>query len=117
MKKVAIFATLGLFLALSFVPVYTCYGAAPEAKAAQEEEKAAKQEKSGLAVGLAALGAALAIGLAALGTGYAQGKIGTAGVGSITEKPEILPSVLIFLVIPETMVILGFVIAILLLTR
>lgn len=117
MKKGAIFATLGLFLALSFAPVYTCYGAAPEEKATHGEEEAAKQGKSGLAVGLAAIGAALALGLAALGTGYAQGKIGTAGVGSITEKPELLPSVLIFLVIPETMVILGFVIAILLLTR
>lgn len=113
MKKGAIFATLGLFLALSFVSVYTCYGAAPE----EEAEKAAKQEKSGLAVGLAAIGAGVALGLAALGTGLAQGRIGAAGVGSITEKPELLPTVLIFLVIPETMVILGFVIAILLLTR
>ena len=116
MKKGVIFATLGLILALSFVPVYTCYGAAPEGEATHEEE-GAKQGKSGLAVGLAALGAALALGLAAIGTGYAQGKIGAAGVGSITEKPELLPTVLIFLVIPETMVILGFVVAILLLTR
>ncbi|MBI2560578.1 MAG: ATPase [Planctomycetes bacterium] len=70
-----------------------------------------------MALGLAALGAGIAIGLAAVGTGVAQGKIGAAGVGSVTERPEILPTVLIFLVIPETMVILGFVIAILLLTR
>ncbi len=117
MKKGAIFATVGLFLALSFVSVYTCYGAAPEKGVAVGEEKAAKPDKSGLAVGLAALGAAVALGLAALGTGYAQGKIGAAGVGSVTEKPELLPTILIFLVIPETMVILGFVIAILLLTR
>jgi V/A-type H+-transporting ATPase subunit K len=116
LKKGVIFATLGLVLALSFAPAYTCFGAAPE-EATHEEEGAAKQEKSGLAVGLAALGAALALGLAALGTGYAQAKIGAAGVGSITEKPELLPTVLIFLVIPETMVILGFVVAILLLTR
>ncbi|HHT9126737.1 MAG TPA: F0F1 ATP synthase subunit C [Candidatus Brocadiia bacterium] len=117
MKKGAIFATLSLFLALSFISVYACYGAAPEEEAAQGEEKAAKPEKSGLALGLAALGAGIAIGLAAVGTGVAQGKIGAAGVGSVTERPEILPTVLIFLVIPETMVILGFVIAILLLTR
>ncbi len=117
MKKGAIFATLGLLLALSLVSVYTCYGAAPEEKATQGEDKAAKQGKSGLAVGLVAIGAGLAIGLTAVATGYAQAKIGSAGVGSVTEKPELLPTILIFLVIPETMVILGFVVAILLLTR
>ncbi len=63
--------------------------------------------------GLALIGAGLAIGLGAVGTGLAQGRIGAAGVGSVTEKPELLPTVLILLVIPETMVILGFVIAIL----
>ena len=117
MRKVTIFAMLGLLLTLSVATVYTCYGAAPEEKTAGKEEGVAKEEKSGLATGLAAIGASLAIGLAALGTGYAQAKIGSAGVGSVTEKPELLPTVLIFLVIPETMVILGFVVAILLLTR
>jgi V/A-type H+-transporting ATPase subunit K len=58
--------------------------------------------------GLLALGAALAVGLAALGTGYAQGRIGSAGAGTIAEKPELLGSVLVLLALPETMIILGF---------
>lgn len=60
---------------------------------------------------LLALGAALAIGLPALGTGLAQSKIGAAGAGAITEKPEVSGMVIILLAIPETVVILGFVIA------
>jgi V/A-type H+-transporting ATPase subunit K len=61
--------------------------------------------------GLLALGAGLAIGLAGLGTGIAQSRIGAAGVGAIAEKPESLGVVIILLAIPETVVILGFVVA------
>ena len=57
------------------------------------------------------IGAALAVGLTALGTGLAQSKIGAAGAGTIAEKPELAGTVIILLAIPETMVILGFVIA------
>ncbi len=57
------------------------------------------------------IGAALAVGLTALGTGLAQSKIGAAGAGTIAEKPELTGTVIILLAIPETMVILGFVVA------
>ncbi len=66
-------------------------------------------------IGVIALAAALAIGLAGLATGFAQAKIGAAAVGAIVEKPETLGPVLILLVIPETIVIFGFTIAILIL--
>ena len=65
----------------------------------------------GIDRGLLALGAGLAIGLAGLGTGIAQSRIGAAGVGAIAEKPESLGVVIILLAIPETVVILGFVVA------
>lgn len=55
--------------------------------------------------------AALAIGLPALATGWAQSKIGAAGAGTLAEKPELTATVIILLAIPETMVILGFVVA------
>lgn len=61
--------------------------------------------------GLIAIAAALAVGLTALGTGYAQSRIGSAGVGAVTEKPETSGIVLVLVAIPETMVILGFVVA------
>ncbi len=65
--------------------------------------------------GLRFLAAGIAIGLTALATGWAQSRIGAAGAGTIAEKPEATGSVFILVAIPETMVILGFVIAALIL--
>ena len=62
-------------------------------------------------VGLLALGAGLAVGLAAIATGYAQAKIGSAGVGAMAEKPELTGRVILLVAIPETLVILGFAVA------
>ncbi len=64
-----------------------------------------------------ALAAALAIGLSALATGWAQSKIGSAGAGAIAEKPELTGTMLVLLAIPETRVILGFVVASMILYR
>jgi V/A-type H+-transporting ATPase subunit K len=61
--------------------------------------------------GIVAIGAALAVGLTAFGTGFAQARIGSAGVGALAEKPELHGSVILLLAIPETMVILGFAVA------
>ena len=67
--------------------------------------------------GLRFLAASIAIGLTALATGWAQSRIGAAGAGTIAEKPEATGSVFILVAIPETMVILGFVIAALILLQ
>ncbi len=67
--------------------------------------------------GLIALGMGLAVGLGALGTGIAQARIGAAGLGSAVEKPEALGLALIFLLLPETLVIFGLVIAFILLGK
>lgn len=61
------------------------------------------------------LAAALAVGLGAIGTAWAQSRIGAAGAGAIAEKPEITGTILILVALPETMVILGFVVAALIL--
>lgn len=57
------------------------------------------------------IAAALAIGLSALGTAWAQARIGAAGAGVLAEKPDMLTSIFLLLALPETMVILGFVVA------
>ena len=67
--------------------------------------------------GLAAIGMGLAVGLSALGTGLAQARIGPAGLGSAVEKPELLGLALIFLLLPETLVIFGLVVAFILLGK
>ena len=61
--------------------------------------------------GLLAIGAGISVGLAALATGYAQARIGAAGVGAITEKPELTGRIILLIAIPETLVILGFAVA------
>jgi len=66
---------------------------------------------------LVAFAAALALGLSALATGFAQSRIGAAGAGALAEKPELTGTVIILVAIPETMVILGFVIAAMILLR
>ncbi|MFN4070942.1 MAG: F0F1 ATP synthase subunit C [Thermus caldifontis] len=72
------------------------------------EEAAAS---GGLDRGLIALGMGLAVGLAALGTGVAQARIGTAAVGAIAEDRRNFGTGLIFLLLPETLVIFGLLVA------
>ena len=62
-------------------------------------------------LGLIAIGAGLAVGLSALGTGLAQSKIGSAGAGAVSERPEVFGRILVMLALPETLVILGFAVA------
>ncbi|MFP4196533.1 MAG: V-type ATP synthase subunit K [Methanomassiliicoccales archaeon] len=66
--------------------------------------------------GLIALGAGLAVGLASLGSGIAEKDIGSAAIGAMAEKEELFGKGLILTVIPETIVIFGMIIAILLWT-
>ena len=62
------------------------------------------------------LAAALAIGVSSLATAWAQSRIGAAGAGALAEKPEVRGTIIVMLAIPETLVILGFVVAVLILT-
>ena len=61
------------------------------------------------------LGAGLAMGLSAIATGYAQAKIGSAGAGALAEDKSLQRSILTLMVLPETIVIFGFVASILIL--
>ena len=63
------------------------------------------------------LAAAAAIAGTALATGWAQSKIGSSIAAALAEKPELRTTAVLMIAIPETMVVLGFVIAVLILTR
>ncbi len=63
-----------------------------------------------------AVAAAIAVGLTAVATAWVQSRIGAAGAGALAEKPELRGAVIVMLAIPETLVILGFVVAVLILT-
>lgn len=64
-----------------------------------------------------ALSAALVMALSALATAWAQSRIGASGSAMLAEKPELSTTVIILVAIPETMVILGFVVAVLIILR
>jgi len=64
---------------------------------------------------VSAIAAALSIGLCAIGAGIAEKEIGAAAVGAMAEKEKLFGKALILTVIPETLVIFGFVIAIMIL--
>jgi V/A-type H+-transporting ATPase subunit K len=61
------------------------------------------------------LAAALAVAVPAMATAWAQSRIGAAGSATMAEKPELSATIIILVAIPETMVILGFVIAVMIL--
>ena len=61
--------------------------------------------------------AAIVLSVAALATAWAQSKIGSAGAAALVEKPELAGTIVILVAIPETMVILGFIVAVLIILR
>ncbi len=63
------------------------------------------------------IGIGLAVGLSAIGTGYAQAKIGSAAVAAIQEDRKLTGIMIVLVALPETMVILGFVVAVLMIYR
>lgn len=67
--------------------------------------------------GLIALGAGIAVGLAGIGTALAQASIGAAAVGATAEDEKNFGKGLTLTVIPETIVLFGFVIAFLLMGK
>ena len=70
-----------------------------------------------LGAGFVAIGAGIAVGLSALATAWAQSTIGAAAMGLLAEKDGKEGNVLIYLALPETMIVLGFVVAFLIITN
>ena len=63
------------------------------------------------------MAAAIATAASALGAAYAVAHVGSAAVGALTEKPELLGRVLILVGLAEGIAIYGLIIAILILNR
>ncbi|MFP6582599.1 MAG: F0F1 ATP synthase subunit C [Candidatus Hydrogenedentota bacterium] len=110
--KIALMAMVVMVAMFAFAPVTFA-----QEHGEDGAEAADTDGDGGLGAGLIAIGAGLAVGLAGLGTGNAQAGVGAGGTGAIAEKPEVFTNVLILFAIPETIVILGFVVAFLLLNN
>ena len=61
--------------------------------------------------------AALATGLSSLGAGIAVASVGSAAIGALTEKPELLGRVLIMVGLAEGIAIYGLIVSILILNE
>lgn len=88
------------------------------AMAADVQQTAGTGDQSSVyrTVGLG-LAAALSVGMSILGAGIAVGRIGSAAVGAIAEKPELLPRAILFVALGEGLAILGFAFAMMLLQK
>lgn len=64
-----------------------------------------------------AIGSAIAMGASAIATGWAEKAVGAAAVGAVAEKPELFGRALVFMVIPETIILFGFIISFLLFSK
>lgn len=63
-------------------------------------------------VGVAkAIAAGASMSVSALAAGYAQAKIGSAGAGTLAERPEVATNIIVLQALPEIIALLGFVIA------
>lgn len=65
----------------------------------------------------AMMAAAISAGLSALAAGYAVAVVGSAAVGALAEKPELLGRVLILVGLAEGIAIYGLIVAVLILNR
>ncbi len=65
--------------------------------------------------GMIAVGAGLAVGLAGIGAGLGEQAIGAAAVGAMAEDEKFFGKGLLMTVIPETIVIFGLVVSLILL--
>ena len=62
-------------------------------------------------VGLVALGAGLALVGGAIGTAWVQAAVGSSIMGVVAERPEEANKLLVYFLIPETLVVFGLAVA------
>jgi V/A-type H+/Na+-transporting ATPase subunit K len=79
--------------------------------------EAARAAADGSVAPWAMMAAAVAAGLSTLAAGYAVGAVGSAAVGALAEKPELLGRVLILVGLAEGIAIYGLIVAVLILNR
>lgn len=74
-------------------------------------------EIMGSAAGGIAMGAGIAMAGSALATAWAQASIGSSIMGVLAEKPEEAMKLIVYMALPELIVLLGFVVAFLMLGK
>ena len=108
-KALVVMALIALAMA-AFAPMgvaQTSHGDVPEMTADDQASTGSGIRAAGLAIG-----AGICIFGGAMATGRAQAAIGAGGTGALAEKPELFGRIFILVALPETMVVLAFVLGI-----
>jgi V/A-type H+-transporting ATPase subunit K len=98
-KRLAKYVFFGTFVGVMLIP----------AMAFAQEAAVVEVTMAGAVKSIAA---AIAMGISALAAGWAQARIGSAGQGTLAERPEERVFVLTLTALPEVIALLGFVMAI-----
>lgn len=115
MSKEKILIAFSVTLALFLLAPLSLVLFTPEVFAAQDGAMITAQDPA--VQQWAFIGAAVSAGLGALGAGYAVAMVGSAAVGALVEKPELLGRLLIFVGLAEGIAIYGLIVAILILNQ
>lgn len=108
-----VFGLLAVAAVMSLGATLLLFGA----PAAAAETAAAAARPSSEVVQWGFLAAALATGLSSLAAGYAVASVGSAAIGALVEKPELLGRVLILVGLAEGIAIYGLIISVLILNQ
>lgn len=85
------------------------------ASAVQEEARTVAQTNNSTGWGL--LAAALAVGFSSIGAGIAVSGVGSAAMGAVAERPELMGRSLIYVGLAEGIAIYGLIVAIMVLAK
>ena len=107
------FLSVNLIVALA--AAFLLFGVVPAGAQEAADEAAETEQQEAIPSGVA-IGAGLATGLAAIGAGIAVAITGSAAIGGITQKPELLGRTLIFVGLAEGIAIYGLIISFMILT-
>ena len=119
-SRARVVACVGAALVIGIVAWWSpnAWAADADVEAAVGEGDAGAQKAHDYSTAVRATGLAIAAAITMVGAGMATAKVqaavGAGGTGAMAEKPEIWTSVVILFAIPETVVVLGFVISLLL---
>jgi V/A-type H+-transporting ATPase subunit K len=105
---------LGVLVACLSLAGLSATAAEEGSEAAEAAPPAAVPLSSAIRTAGLALAIAITMAATALATARVQAAVGAGGTGALAEKPELFTSIVVLIAIPETMVILGFVVAFLL---
>ncbi len=101
-------------IAMALVLLASAFVFAPPAYAATNQ---AAQAGADYNLALVCISAALAFAVGAVSAGMAIGKVGSAAMGAMSERPEIGGQALIFIALAEGVVVFGFITSLMILAK